>query len=82
MARVLTKNEPEELIDAALESRRSIWLDKVNPMSQTNFGRISFKDGSASERKSFFDILNEKDPAKMASMAAQLEDLFPQSFEG
>ena len=76
------KNEPEELIDSALESRRFVWLDKVNPMSQINFGRIAFQDGSASERNSFFDMLNEEDPAKIASLAAQLEDLFPQNFEG
>lgn len=82
MVRCLSKMEPEELIDAALENRRSVWLDKVNPVSTENYFRLGSEDPNHRlERKSFFEKLNAKDPSFMAGLGQDMDDLFPQNFE-
>ena len=81
LVRCLKGNEKDEILTTALLSRRDVWLNKTNPMSQGNYLRLcSIDPDVAAEREGFFAKLRE-DPTFARSIQAAFGDLLPSTFE-
>lgn len=73
--------ETEDLINRAVESRRSVWLNIVNPQSQKNYLSLCSTDKEISqERSAFFSKVNS-DPSFALAVVGSQFDLLPDDLE-
>jgi hypothetical protein len=62
LARHIRGGEGESLIDRAVETRRSAWLNAVNPASTENYYRLFSTDEKVSAERDEFFARFSKDP--------------------
>lgn len=81
IVRVVKRGEPDELLTQCAKSRRQVWIDVTNHLSQGNLKRMyGFDPETAAAREAFFKKLTEE-PDFHRMVRASFDKMLPETFE-
>jgi hypothetical protein len=81
LIRHLKRDEPEDIITRALESRRKTWLEVADPTSSSNYLRLCSEDENISEQRAEFFARMNSHPAFALGVVQDQFRLLPDAFE-